>query len=89
MEQDHQGVVGAHLEALVCIVPEKEDWCPVLTWVKPWEGVTTEPPDRSMGIGCTQDVHRAGGAQIRNDCMGMKSLSIRFPWPSVVGKMIL
>ena len=35
--------MGAHLGALVWITPEKEGWRPVLTHVKPWVGVTTEP----------------------------------------------
>lgn len=50
--------------------PEKGDWYPALTPVKPWDGVTTEPQDRSVETGCTQDVHFAGGAQRRIECVG-------------------
>lgn len=67
--------MGAHLGALVWIIPEKEDWRPVLTQVKPWVGVTTEPLDRFVGTGCTQDVHLAGGAQRGNDCRGGRALA--------------
>lgn len=62
--------MGWHLKSLVWKTPEKEDRYPAITQVKPWEGVTTEPQDRSVGTSCTQDVHFAGGAQRRIECVG-------------------
>lgn len=71
MDQEALGSWGGwHLESLVWKTPEKEDRYPALTQVKPWDGVTTEPQDRSVGTGCTQDVHFAGGAQRRIECVG-------------------
>ena len=71
MDQEALGSWGGwHLESLVWKTPEKGDWYPALTPVKPWDGVTTEPQDRSVETGCTQDVHFAGGAQRRIECVG-------------------